>query len=63
MIFKFNNIKQAHTNTILSRKNYIVRFEMLGRIFLSKFRNRKIVNGSKYQTTKKNDVLEIALDQ
>ena len=50
---------------IFSRKNYIVRFEMFGRIFLSKlFRDQKIVSGSKIKKKKqKNDVLEIALDQ
>ena len=49
---------------ILPRKNYIVRFEMFGRIFLSKLVwNQKIVGGSKIQKTKKNDVLKITLNQ
>ena len=39
---------------IFSRKNYIVRFEMFGRIFLSKlFLNQKIISGWKIQKTKK----------
>ena len=49
---------------ILSRKNYIVRVEMFGRIFhLNYFEIQKTVSGSKTQKTKKNDVLEITLDQ
>ena len=54
MILKFINLKQAHTNTIYNvfEKNFIVRFEMFGRIFLSKlFWNQKIVSGSKIQKT------------
>ena len=35
MILNFIILKQAHTNTIynIRKKNYIVRFEMFGRIF------------------------------
>ena len=56
MILNFINLKQAHTNTIqnIFEKNYLVLFELFGRIFLSKlFCNQKIVRWSKIQKTKK----------
>ena len=55
-ILKYNNLNKLVLIqlTIFSRINYIVRFEMFGRIFLSKwFWNQAIVSGSKPQKTKK----------
>ena len=60
-ILKYSHLKQARTNTIYNifEKNYIVRFEMFGRIFLF----GRIFSVEKKFKKLKIDVLEIALDQ